>query len=92
MGVWGKPQSSESTHKWRRMLSGVHSIMMEKEPRLVKVWGVHAHPPFTISSITKKVAVYAPAESADTLPFISTPMIERYHPASLDLHESGTIG
>jgi hypothetical protein len=32
-------------------------------------------PPFTISTITNKVAVYAPAESADTLPFISTPMV-----------------
>ncbi len=28
----------------------------------------HAQPPFTIFTITYKVAVYAPAESADTLP------------------------
>ncbi len=31
-------------------------------------WGVHAHPPFHPITITYKVAVYAPAERADTLP------------------------
>ncbi len=30
-------------------------------------WGVHAHPPFTIFTITYKVAVYAPAERGDTI-------------------------
>ncbi len=36
-------------------------------PRLVRV-GIHAQPPFTIDTITYKVAVYAPAELAVTLP------------------------
>jgi hypothetical protein len=31
-------------------------------------WGVNAHPPLTIFTITYKVAVYAQAERADTLP------------------------
>ncbi len=35
---------------------------------------VHAHTPFILSTITYKVAVYAPSERADTLYFISTPM------------------
>jgi hypothetical protein len=48
-------------------LSGVHSIMMEKlaQPGV----GGGARPPaFTISTITNKVVVYAPAERAGTLP------------------------
>jgi hypothetical protein len=30
-------------------------------------WGVHPHPPLITFTITSKVAVYAPAEWADTL-------------------------
>jgi hypothetical protein len=30
--------------------------------------GGAGHPPFTLSTITSKVVVYAPAERADTLP------------------------
>jgi hypothetical protein len=58
--------------EWQRPLSGVHSIMMEKLAQAGEGGGVHAHPPprptFTISTITSKVVVYAPAERADTLP------------------------
>ncbi len=55
--------------EWQRPLSGVQSIMMEKLAQAGKGGGLHACPsPFTISTITYKVAVYAPAEMADTLP------------------------
>ena len=37
------------------------------EPPLVRVGGARP-PPFTLSTITYKVVVYAPAERADTLP------------------------
>jgi hypothetical protein len=64
-------ENQEADHRvhteWQRPLSGVHSIMMENLPRLVRVGG--ARPPsFTIFTIPYKVAVYAPAERADTLP------------------------
>ncbi len=36
---------------------------------------MHAHPTFTISTITYKVVVYAPAESVDTL---VTPLLLLY--------------
>jgi hypothetical protein len=51
----------------------VHSIMMEKSALAGEVGGARP-PPFTLFSITYKLAVYAPAERADTLPlfFIST--------------------
>jgi hypothetical protein len=48
--------------EWQRLLTGLHSIMMEKLAQA-----------FTISTITYKVVVYAPAERADTsIPPIST--------------------
>jgi hypothetical protein len=47
-------------------LSGVHSIMRLKLAWLVRVGGA-SPPPFTTITITSKVAVYAPAEWADTL-------------------------
>ncbi len=50
--------------EWERPLYGVHSIMRVKLAWLVRVGGARP-PPFTI--ITSKVAVYAPAEWADTL-------------------------
>jgi hypothetical protein len=40
---------------------------MEKLALAGEGWGVHAHP-FSISTITYKVVMYAPAERADTLP------------------------
>ncbi len=50
----------------QRPLFGVHTIMMEKSAQLVWL-DVHATP-FTISTITYEVMVYAPAESVDTFP------------------------
>ncbi len=49
--------------KWKRPLSGVHSIMMEKFSHA----GCARVPPFALFTITYKVAVYTPAERADTL-------------------------
>jgi hypothetical protein len=54
-------------HKeWQLPISGAHSIMMKKSA----LAGARP-PPFTLVTITYKVAVYAPAEREDTL--ISTP-------------------
>ncbi len=56
--------------KWQRPLSGVHSIVMEK---LAGEGGgaLHAHPhPLTLYLPSYKVAVYAPAERADTLTLV----------------------
>ncbi len=53
--------------EWQPLLSGVHPIMMEKFAKAGEGGGVHAHPPFIIVTIRYKVAVYAPAEWADTL-------------------------
>jgi hypothetical protein len=50
--------------EWRRPLSSVHSIMMEKSSG---EGGGCMLTPFTIVTITYKVAVHAPAEWADTL-------------------------
>jgi hypothetical protein len=47
-------------------VSGVHSIMMEKLAQPGEGGGAHP-PPFTMSTITYKVVVYAPAVRADTL-------------------------
>jgi hypothetical protein len=52
--------------EWQRLISGVQSIMMEKSALVGKVGGVRL-PPFTLFSITYKVAVYASTERADTL-------------------------
>jgi hypothetical protein len=52
--------------EWQRPLSGVHSIMMEYLAQ-AGVGGGTRPPPFTIFTITYKVAVYASAENADTL-------------------------
>ncbi len=46
--------------------SRVHSIMMEKLAKADEGRGA-CPPPFTLFTITNKVAVYAPAERADTL-------------------------
>jgi hypothetical protein len=58
--------------------SGVHSIMMGKLAQPGEGGGCTPTPPFTLFTITYKVAVYAPAERADTLTlfyyFISTPI------------------
>ncbi len=55
---------------WQWPISGVHSILTEKTALAGEGRGVHrARPlPFTLFNITYKVAVYAPAERADTLP------------------------
>ncbi len=58
--------------EWQLPLSGVHSIMMEKSAQPGKEGGGALPPPFTISAITCKVAVSAPAERANTPPSIST--------------------
>ncbi len=54
--------------EWQWLISGVQSIMMEKSALVGKVGGCTL-PPFTLFSITYKVAVYryAPAERTDTL-------------------------
>ncbi len=59
-----------------RPLSGVHSIMMEKSTQPGVGGGCRCTPiPFTISTITYKVVVNAPAERADTLPlFLLCPL------------------
>ncbi len=52
------------TTEYTQSGNGVHSIMMEKSA----LAGESARPPlFTLFTITYKVAVYAPAERADTL-------------------------
>ncbi len=48
------------------MLSGVHSIMRVKLAHTGEGGGARPHP-FITFTITTKVAVYAPAEWADTL-------------------------
>jgi hypothetical protein len=49
------------------LLSGVHSVMRVKFAlAMVRVGGARP-PPFITFTITSKVAVYAPAEWADTL-------------------------
>ena len=64
--------------EWQWPLSDVHSLVMEKLANAGEGEGGGARPPsFTIVTITYKVAVYAPAERADTVHspcFISTPM------------------
>jgi hypothetical protein len=68
--------------EWQRPLSGVHSIMMEKLSQAGEGGGGGARPPpFTIFTITNKIAVYAPAERADTL-----------HLFHLYLYSESTIG
>jgi hypothetical protein len=50
------------------LLSGVHLVMRVKLDLAGEAWGVHARsPPLITFTITSKVAVYAPAEWADTL-------------------------
>jgi hypothetical protein len=48
------------------LLSGVHSVMRVKLALAGRVGGARPPPHFTLT-ITSKVAVYAPAEWADTL-------------------------
>ncbi len=60
--TWFSIRSCCDNHRvhteWQRPLSGVHYIMRG---------GGACPPPFTLFTITYKVAVYAPAERADTL-------------------------
>ncbi len=66
-GGGGTGVSDHRAHtEWQLTLSGVHSIMMEKLAQAGKGGGSRPHP-FTIVTITYKVAVYAPAEWADAL-------------------------
>jgi hypothetical protein len=53
-----QPQAHKVQTEWQRPLSGLHYIMIEKLDQAG----------LTIFTITYKVAVYAPAERADTLP------------------------
>ncbi len=62
--------------EWQLPLSSIHSIMMEKFAQPGEGGDVR-RAPFTISTITYKVVVYAPAERAGTLRshyFYSTPI------------------
>jgi hypothetical protein len=52
--------------EWQRQLFDVHSIMNDKLAQACEGGGAHS-PPFTISTITYKVVVYAPLERANTL-------------------------
>ncbi len=54
--------------KWQWPISGVHSIMMEKSALAGEGVRVTRPPPFTPFTITYNVAMYVPAERADTLP------------------------
>ncbi len=63
--------------EWHRPLSGVHSIMMEKSAPPGESGGTRL-PPFTISTITDKVVVYAPAERAYTISTIFLFLIYPY--------------
>jgi hypothetical protein len=69
LGVGVKNQ--EADHRvhteWQRPLSDVHSIIMEKLAQSGEGGGA-SPPPFNLFTIPYKVAVYAPAERADTLP------------------------
>ncbi len=65
--IYVKPTEYTQSGQWPT--SGVHSIMMEKSALAGKGGGS------TLVTITYKVAVYAPAEMADTLPpFSSIPL------------------
>jgi hypothetical protein len=63
--------------EWQLLISGEHSIMMEKSTLAawgVRVGGARPHP-FTLVTITYKVAMYAPAERAvHSSYFVSTPV------------------
>jgi hypothetical protein len=58
----------QSTHRVATSNSGVYSIMMEKLAQAGEGGGGARPPHLTISTITYKVVVDAPAERADTLP------------------------
>ncbi len=58
---------STEFREWKLLLSGVHSIMMVKSAQPVVRVGGARPPPFTLSTITSKVVVYAPTQRADTL-------------------------
>ncbi len=58
--------STEYTEWQGHFLTYIPSLM-EKLALAGEGWGLHAHP-FSISTITYKVVVYALAERADTLP------------------------
>jgi hypothetical protein len=51
--------------EWTLQNTGIHSSMMEKSALAGEGWDARP-PPFTPVTITYKVAVYAPAERADT--------------------------
>jgi hypothetical protein len=70
------PQSIHT--EWQRPLSGVHFIMMAKSALTGE--GRECTPlPFhsTVVTVTYQVAVYAPAERADTLPY-ALPLFHLY--------------
>ena len=61
-----------SVHRVHRVATAAFWHTFSHEGKICpgwKGWGVHAHPPppFITFTITSKVAVYAPAEWADTL-------------------------
>ncbi len=57
--------SNPTERQW--LISGVHSIMMEKSALTGKGGGVRS-PPFTLFTVTYKVAVSAPAERIGAFP------------------------
>jgi hypothetical protein len=59
------PLTTEYT-EYQRLLSGEHSIMRVKLAQAGEGGGARP-PPFITFTVTSKVAVYAPAEWADTL-------------------------
>ncbi len=64
--ISGNVRATECT-ELQPLHSGVHSVMRVKLALAGEGGGVHAHPPVITFTITSKVAVYAPAEWANTL-------------------------
>jgi hypothetical protein len=61
-------RSTTGYTEWQLSLSMVHSIIRVKSAQAGEGGGSRHPPLFTISTITYKVEVFAPAERADTLP------------------------
>jgi hypothetical protein len=59
-------------HRVHRVATDTFLLTFHHDGKISLGWwgwgGVHAHPPFSISTINYKVVLYTPAERADTLP------------------------
>ncbi len=78
----GRCTQPHSTQSGNGQFFDEHSIMMEKLAQAGEGGGGARPPPFTISTITYKVVVYATAERAETLPlFLLYPYMYSMAPA-----------